>query len=52
MPIQWAEYFPIFSLLDQAAATYELAMQLDPERDYNSQLAKIYGRAGKARQDV
>jgi tetratricopeptide (TPR) repeat protein len=39
--------FSDYSLLDQAAATYELAMQLDPDRDYNSQLAKIYGEQGK-----
>lgn len=39
--------FSDFTLLDEAAATYELAMELDPERDYNSQLAKIYGEQGK-----
>ncbi|MEM7187021.1 MAG: tetratricopeptide repeat protein [Bacteroidota bacterium] len=39
--------FAGYSLLNQAAATYELAMQLDPERDYNPQLAKIYGEQGK-----
>ena len=39
--------FSEYSLLNQAAATYELAMQLDPERDYNPQLAKIYGEQGK-----
>jgi len=39
--------FSDYSLLDEAAATYELAMKLDPERDYNPQLAKIYGEQGK-----
>ncbi len=39
--------FTEYSLLNQAAATYELAMELDPERDYNPQLAKIYGEQGK-----
>ncbi|MEL6811605.1 MAG: tetratricopeptide repeat protein [Bacteroidota bacterium] len=39
--------FTDYSLLDQAASTYELAMRLDPERDYNPQLARIYGEQGK-----
>ena len=39
--------FSDYTLLDEAAATYELAMELDPERDYNSKLAKIYGEQGK-----
>lgn len=39
--------FSDYSLLNEAAATYELAMQLDPDRDYNPQLAKIYGEQGK-----
>lgn len=38
--------FTDYSLLDEAVATYELAMKLDPERDYNSQLARIYGEQG------
>ena len=39
--------FSEYSLLDQAATTYEMAMKLDPDRDYNPQLAKIYGEQGK-----
>lgn len=39
--------FSDYSLLNEAATTYELAMQLDPDRDYNPQLAKIYGEQGK-----
>lgn len=39
--------FSDYSLLNEAAATYEMAMELDPERDYNPQLAKIYGEQGK-----
>ncbi|NND62502.1 MAG: tetratricopeptide repeat protein [Flavobacteriaceae bacterium] len=39
--------FSEYSLLDQAADIFELAMKLDPERDYNPQLAKIYGEQGK-----
>lgn len=39
--------FSNYSLLDEAATTYELAMKLDPDRDYNPQLAKIYGEQGK-----
>ena len=39
--------FSEYSLLNQAAETYVLAMKLDPERDYNPQLAKIYGEQGK-----
>ncbi|MDC8005972.1 tetratricopeptide repeat protein [Aureisphaera galaxeae] len=36
-----------YSRLDEAATVYERAMELDPERDYNSQLARIYGEQGK-----
>ncbi|MCH9660996.1 MAG: tetratricopeptide repeat protein [Bacteroidetes bacterium] len=36
-----------YSLLEEAATVYERAMKLDPERDYNAQLAKIYGEQGK-----
>ena len=39
--------FSGYSLLNQAAETYELGMQLDPDRNYNPQLAKIYGEQGK-----
>lgn len=39
--------FQDFSLLDQAAAAFEKAMEIDPERNYNSQLARIYGEQGK-----
>jgi tetratricopeptide (TPR) repeat protein len=39
--------FTDYSLLDEAVATYELAMKLDPERDYNPQLARIYGEQGE-----
>lgn len=39
--------FSNYSLLDQAATVYERAMALDPERDYNPQLARIYGEQGK-----
>ena len=35
--------FQEYSLLDRAAQVYELAMQLDPERNFNPQLARIYG---------
>ncbi len=39
--------FSDYSLLDRAASVYELGMELNPERDYNPQLAKIYGEQGK-----
>ncbi|MBX2827808.1 MAG: tetratricopeptide repeat protein [Flavobacteriaceae bacterium] len=39
--------FSEYSLLDEAATVYERAMELDPSRDYNGQLAKIYGEQGK-----
>lgn len=39
--------FSNYSLLDQAATVYERAMALDPERDFNGQLAAIYGEQGK-----
>ena len=38
--------FNEYSLLDEAVATYELAMELNPDRNYNAQLAKIYGEQG------
>ncbi|GAB5401066.1 MAG: tetratricopeptide repeat protein [Aureisphaera sp.] len=42
--------FGNYSLLDEAAAVYERAMEIDPTRDYNGQLAKIYGEQGKLEQ--
>lgn len=39
--------FQEYSLLDRAAQVYERAMELDPERDFNPQLARIYGEQGK-----
>ncbi|MFC7357807.1 tetratricopeptide repeat protein [Jejudonia soesokkakensis] len=39
--------FSKYSLLDEAAMAYERAMELDPKRDYNNQLARIYGEQGK-----
>lgn len=39
--------FSDYSLLDEAAAVFELAMKLDPSKDYHSMLAKIYGEQGK-----
>jgi tetratricopeptide (TPR) repeat protein len=39
--------FTKYSLLDEAAIAYERSMELDPKRDYNNQLARIYGEQGK-----
>jgi len=39
--------FEDYSLLDEAAICYERAMELVPERNFNSQLARIYGEQGK-----
>jgi tetratricopeptide (TPR) repeat protein len=39
--------FSKYSLLDRAAQTYEKAMIVNPERDFNPQLATIYGEQGK-----
>lgn len=39
--------FQDYSLLDEAATVYERAMELDPDRNFNSQLARIYGEQGK-----
>jgi len=36
-----------YSLLDQAADLYEQVMQRDPNRNFNAQLARIYGEQGK-----
>ncbi len=38
--------FEKYSLLDEAVAAYEKAMILDPEKDFNLQLARIYGEQG------
>ncbi|MCF6308809.1 MAG: tetratricopeptide repeat protein [Flavobacteriaceae bacterium] len=40
------ETFEKFSLLNQAVITYENAMKLNPEMDYNYQLARLYGEQG------
>jgi len=39
--------FENYSLLDEAVATYEKSMELNPSRNYNIQLARIYGEQGK-----
>lgn len=39
--------FSNYSLLTEAAQVYERAMELDPERDFNPQLARIYGEQGE-----
>jgi len=39
--------FNKYSLLDEAATVYERAMELDPRRDFNNQLGRIYGEQGK-----
>jgi len=41
-----ARAFEEHSLLDQAIITYEKAMQLKPEYNFNVQLARIYGEQG------
>ncbi len=38
--------FQKYSLLDRAVLAYEKAMELNPELDYNFQLARIYGEQG------
>lgn len=35
-----------YSLLDEAVITYEKAMTIDPEKNFNQQLARIYGEQG------
>ncbi len=40
------KYFEDRSLLDRAVSTYEKAMVLKPDLNFNSQLAKIYGEQG------
>jgi len=42
-----ARTFQKYSLLENAAATYEKAMQLNSELNFNMQLARIYGEQGK-----
>jgi len=39
--------FEGYSLLDEAATTYESAMKMDPNLNFNPQLARIYGEQGK-----
>ncbi len=41
------ETFEKYSLLEQAVATYELSMEINPDRDFNYQLASLYGEQGK-----
>lgn len=38
--------FTNYNRLDEAILVYEKAMELDPEKDFNSQLARIYGEQG------
>ncbi|GEQ85097.1 hypothetical protein ULMS_06050 [Patiriisocius marinistellae] len=42
-----AKYFEKYSLLDQAVIAYEKGMQINPELDFNIQLARLYGEQGK-----
>lgn len=42
-----ARTFEKYNLLDKAAATYEKAMVLSEDQNYNLQLARIYGEQGK-----
>jgi len=39
--------FEKYNLLDEAASVYEKAMKLNPKRDFNVQLARIYGEQGQ-----
>ena len=41
-----ARTFHRYSLLDYAARSYERAMEMNPERNYSLQLARIYGEQG------
>ncbi len=41
------DIFSKYSLLDKAVEVYEKAMELDAEKDFNLQLARIYGEQGK-----
>jgi len=38
--------FEKYSLLDQAVEIYETSMEINPERDFNYQLARLYGEQG------
>lgn len=42
-----AKRFEGYSLLDQAVSAYEKGMELNPEANFNLQLARIYGEQGK-----
>lgn len=42
-----ARTFEQYSLLDYAAKAYEQAMEMNTDRNYNLQLARIYGEQGK-----
>ncbi|MDC7994784.1 tetratricopeptide repeat protein [Altibacter sp. HG106] len=42
-----ARSFEEYSLLEEAATVYERAMELQPDKNYNIQLANIYGEQGK-----
>ena len=41
-----AKVFEKYSLLTQAVKTYELSMEINPEKDFNYQLARLYGEQG------
>ncbi len=38
--------FEKYSLLEQAVTTYELSMEINPEKDFSYQLARLYGEQG------
>ena len=38
--------FEKYSLLDHAVKTYELSMEINPEKDFSYQLARLYGEQG------
>ncbi len=40
------ETFEKYSLLENAVKTYELSMEINPKRDFNYQLARLYGEQG------
>ncbi|MCM4156377.1 hypothetical protein DHD80_10220 [Gramella sp. AN32] len=42
-----ARSFEQYNLLDYAAKAYERAMEMSPDKNYNLQLAKIYGEQGQ-----
>ena len=41
--------FERYTLLDRALQAYQRAMELNPELDYNTQMARIYGEQGNIR---